>query len=440
MTSRFRAPWWYRALVVLLSPFVLARVWWRGRTEPVYRRHWWQRLGWYGGEVSNPPGLLWIHAVSLGEARAAGVLIEAIRQRWPAQRLLLTHSTATGWSEGCRWVRDGDVQAWLPWDSPGACRRFLRHFRPGVGLLIETEVWPNLIMAAREAQLPLWLVNARLSERTLRKARQWSALSDAAYAGLASVWAQTEADACRLRALHAPVAGIMGNLKFDAKPSVDLLEQGRRWRIRFDDDRPIVIVASSREGEEALWLRALRDEPAARRIRWLLVPRHPQRFTEVEQLLVSAGLLVSRRSAWSDDEGQRDGKCPRQADVLLGDSIGEMAAYYAMADWALLGGSFLPYGGQNLIEAIACGCPVLVGPHVFNFQDAADAASGAGLAVRVADIPDAVRMSLRWCDDPSIPAGLRERAPAWLAFHRGAVDRLLEALEAARLLPVSASG
>lgn len=436
MTSCTKPSWGYRVLTALLTPIVLARLWWRGRAEPLYRHHWWQRLGWYGQEAPADTGRLWIHAVSLGETRAAGVLIQALRQRRPALRILLTHGTATGCAEGRRWLRADDVQVWLPWDSAGACHRFMQHFRPRVGLLLETEVWPNLIAAARTHQVPVCLVNARLSERTLHKAQRWPGLSRVAYGGLTAVWAQTAADAQRLQRLHAQVAGVMGNLKFDATPPEALLAKGRGWRDRLQDGRPVVVLASSRDGEEALWLQALSEHPDARSIRWLIVPRHPQRFDDVARQLAAAGLGVSRRSAWPDAVHQVGWDRVRDADVLLGDTLGEMAAYYAMADWALLGGSFMPYGGQNLIEAIACDCPVVLGPHVFNFQEAADAATAAGLAHPVADMNEAVRLSLRWSTNPSLPAALRERVVPWLAEHRGAAGRLIGGLEQARLLPV----
>lgn len=428
-----RPPWFYRILAALLAPLVLVRVGWRGRREPRYRHFWWQRLGRYGVEApSDVGGLIWIHAVSLGETRAAGVLITALRRRWPHVRLLLTHGTATGWEEGRRWLREGDRQAWLPWDTEAACRRFLRRFRPRMGLLMETEVWPNLVAQARAAGVPLWLVNARLSERSLRKALRWPVLAARAYGGLTAVWAQTEDDAQRLRRLGAPVAGVMGNLKYDATPEPALLEQGRTWRRRAADRRPVVLLASSREGEEEAWLRAAQRQAALAELRWLIVPRHPQRFEAVARLLEGAGLRVSRRSAWPAVAEERAWEAVRQADVWLGDSMGEMASYYALADWALMGGSFLPYGGQNLIEALACDCPVLLGPHVFHFQEAAEAAVAAGAAWPMRDLDEAIGRSLAWArQGADWPEQARRQAPCWLTRHRGAAQRLLHALAVA---------
>ncbi|TSE30892.1 3-deoxy-D-manno-octulosonic acid transferase [Tepidimonas thermarum] len=433
-------PWPYRLLSALLVPLVLGRVLWRARREPAYGQRWWQRLGYYGLDVPPLQDAVWIHAVSLGEMRAAAILLQALRARWPQVRVVLTHSTATGWEEGQRWCREGDVQVWLPWDSAGACQRFVRRFRPRVGLLVETEVWPNLVHAAHAAGVPLWLINARLSERSQARAQRWPALARQAYGGLHAVWAQTAADAARLQRLGASVTGVMGNLKFDLDPSASLLARGRAWRARLADDRPIAVLASSRDGEEELWLRTVTAQGAAAAVRWLIVPRHPQRFDAVARMLQAAGCTVARRSHWPATGDAQSWAAVRAADVWLGDTLGEMPAYYALADWALMGGSFLPYGGQNLIEAIACGCPVILGPHTFNFQEATRAAVEAQVAVQVDGMAAAVREALRWRDDPAWPRDARARAPAWLAQHRGAAQRLVQALEPWLSRPPHAAG
>ncbi len=396
----------------------------RGVAEPGYLQAVDERFGFYTQRAE--PGALWIHAVSLGETRAAAILMRALRERQPGLRVLLTHGTATGRAEGERLLRDGDVQAWLPWDTPQAVRRFLAHFRPCAGVLMETEVWPNLAHACRDAGVPLALANARLSEKSLRKALRLRRLSHPAYAGLDAVWAQTQADAQRLAQLGARVSGVFGNLKFDAEPDATLLARGRAWRQAAG--RPVVAFASSREGEEAAFFRivaaqrelagagwARRDTDRDGGVQWLVVPRHPQRFDEVASLAQAAGLSVSRRSSWAD--------VPAAADVWLGDSLGEMAAYYGLADVALLGGSFEPLGGQNLIEAAACGCPVVMGPHTFNFEEAAENAQAEGAAVRVGDLEDGVREAARLAADPQRRAELAQTALRFAQAHRGAAAR-----------------
>lgn len=404
----------------------------RAVAEPGYAHAVGERFGHYNRssapDAAQPAagGWVWIHAVSLGETRAAAILLAQLRVHLPGMRLLLTHGTATGRAEGAKLLQPGDVQVWQPWDTPGAVARFLRRFRPAVGILMETEVWPNLVAGCRRHGVPLVLANARLSEKSLRQAQRLAALARPAFGGLTAVWAQTEDDARRLRAIGAPVRGVFGNLKFDAVPDAPLLAQGRTWRTLAA--RPVVLLASSREGEEVMWLESFQQKKAlalaaqaraamnfeVNDVQWLIVPRHPQRFDEVHQLLEQAGLRVSRRSAW--------GTAPEPADVWLGDSLGEMALYYGLADVALLGGSFAPLGGQNLIEAAACGCPVVLGPHTFNFAEAAELACAAGAAERVADLASGIAWAVALTSDPARQSDASERATRFAAAHRGAAE------------------
>jgi len=411
----------YGVLTTLAQPLLRRKLRKRGQAEPGYLEAVAERFGRYGDET-GPSGWVWVHAVSLGETRAAAPLIAALREQQPGLRLLLTHGTATGRAEGQRLLRPGDRQAWLPWDTPGATRRFLRHFRPAVGVLLETEVWPCLTQACRVAGVPLLLVNARLSDKSLRQALRLKTLSLATYGALHAVYVQTEADAQRLRELGAPVRGVFGNLKFDATPNLAQLETARAWRAA-SVARPVAMLASSREGEEAMWLAQRR--PSAL---WLVVPRHPQRFDEVAALLAGVGLRVSRRSQWPTSG---PAAADWQADVWLGDSLGEMALYYGLADVALLGGSFAPLGGQNLIEAAACGCPVVMGPHTFNFLEAAERAQACGAALRVADMGEACRLAETLLDDAPRRTVIRQGATALIGSGRGAVSRTAQAVLAA---------
>ena len=415
----------YSACLWLAQPLLRAKVRRRGRAEPGYLEAVEERFGHYAAPV--PPGgpLLWIHAVSLGETRAIAGLVAAVRERRPGLRLLLTHGTATGRAEGRKLLHKGDLQAWLPWDTPGAVARFLAHFRPVAGVLVETEVWPNLVAGCRIAGVPLALANARLSAKSLRGAQRLAALSGAAFGGLAAVWAQSEDDAARLRMLGAPVQGIFCNLKFDVAPDADQLARGRAWHAA--GGRPVALFASSREGEEKLWLDALETAREAGTetagVQWLVVPRHPQRFDEVAALLAARGLQVLRRSGWVDGQA-----APAPAGVWLGDSLGEMALYYGLADVALLGGSFAPLGGQNLIEAAACGCPVVMGPSTFNFAEAATGAEAAGAARRVGDMPAGVAAVEALLADPDGQADACRASLAFAAAHRGAAAHTADAV------------
>ncbi|MEY4737749.1 MAG: hypothetical protein RL302_2068, partial [Pseudomonadota bacterium] len=328
----------------------------------------------------------------------------------------------------------GDVQVWQPWDTPGAVGRFLAHFRPRVGLLVETEVWPNMVAACAKAGVPLCLVNARMSEKSLRQAQRLAWLSRPAFAGLSAVWAQTEQDATRLRTLGAPVQGVMGNFKFDATPDAQQLQKGQAWR---DAQRkPVLMFASSREGEEAIFIEEFKRNRAlapvdnahaaikyiANSAQLLIVPRHPQRFDAVVQLCQEAGLSVSRRSSWTDE--------PQAADVWIGDSLGEMALYFGLAHVALLGGSFAPLGGQNLIEAAACGCPVVMGPHTFNFAQAAELSREAGAAFEVVDMASALSQAQRLLETPQALQDARQAALSLSLPHMGAAERTAQAVRA----------
>jgi 3-deoxy-D-manno-octulosonic-acid transferase len=412
----------YSTLLRALTPAYLLRLWWRGRKEALYRHALAERLGC--GYAAARPGALWLHAVSLGETRAASALIDALRAQRPGLRLLLTHGTATGREAGAALLRAGDAQCWLPWDTPGAVRRFLRHHRPAVGVLMETEIWPNLLHAARAAQLPMVLANARLSEKSLAKGERIAALVKPLAAALTLVLAQTEPDARRLRGFGAGRVQVCGNLKFDVTPDPELLVLGRQWRQLLA--KAVVLAAVTREGEEKALLQAWMALDAPRPL-LLLVPRHPQRFDEVAALVADFGLVLRRRSQW----GALPDAQALAAEAWLGDSVGEMPLYYASADVALLGGSFAPLGGQNLIEAAASGCPLVMGPHTYNFAEAAEGSLAAGASQRVADIAEGVARAVALARSP-VRNEWVQRALSFAAAHRGAAQRMAaEVLSAA---------
>ena len=408
----------YTLLVHLSLPLLPLRLWWRGRREPLYRAHLGERYGRYSpaGPVRGP--VLWVHAVSLGETRASVPLVERLLRAYPDATLLLTCMTATGRAAGESLFGPRVTQAWLPYDAPFAVRAFLAHWKPAAGLIMETELWPNLVAAAREAGVPLYLVNARLSERSAAGYARVESIARPMLAALAGVAAQAEPDARRLAALGAPAPRVTGNLKFDLDAPADAPERAAALRAWLGASRPVFVAASTRDGEEALLLDALAAHPLPDRALTVVVPRHPQRFDAVAQLLAARGLGFARRS--------RGTPVPPAADVVLGDSMGELFAYYAAADVAFVGGSLLPFGGQNLIEAIAAGCPTLVGPHMFNFADATRNAIAAGAALEVADPVALVATVRALLADPGRRQAMRDAASAFHAAHRGAADRLWE--------------
>lgn len=397
----------YTLLLRIAVPFVLLRLWWRGAREAGYRRRIGERFGFYGPGADASP-VLWVHAVSVGEARASAALVRALAAAHPGHRLLLTCMTAAGRDTLAELHGASATIAWLPYDYPGAVRRFLDHFRPRIGLLVETELWPNLLEACAQRGVPVLLANARLSEKSARAYERLRGLAQPAVASLALVCAQSEPDASRLRALGARRVVVTGNLKFDSAPDEARRAAGRAWRERLA--RPVLLLASTREGEERELLDALpRSDPT---LLVLVVPRHPRRFDEV------AALAQSRRSR-SPEPGAADR-------VHLGDTMGEMDFYYAAADVAVIGGSFAPLGGQNLIEACAAGVPVVLGPSMFNFAEATRLAVEAGAALQVADAASAMHQASLLLGDPARRAAMGEAGRKLCALHRGATQRHLD--------------
>ncbi|HEX7055239.1 MAG TPA: 3-deoxy-D-manno-octulosonic acid transferase [Burkholderiales bacterium] len=384
----------YTALLRLALPFILLRLWWRGRREPRYRDAVGERFGRY--RVPAKPGLVWIHAVSVGEARAAAPLVRALSDR----PVLVTCTTAAGRETLEQVYGDAVLAAYLPYDYPEAVERFLRHFRPALGILMETEVWPNLLLACKASGIPVVLANARMSAKSARGYARWAGLTRPAFASLAAVCAQSTADAERLRALGARNVEVTGNLKFDAHPDAEQIAAGQAWRARLH--RPVLLLASTREGEEKLLL----EEPTPAAVLVVVVPRHPQRFDEV------AALADSRRTQQP---------VPRPGErVHLGDTMGELAFYYGACDVAVIGGGFAPLGGQNLIEALACGAPVVLGPHMFNFAEATRLALDAGAAVQAADARSAMRAALALLADQARRQKMSAAGRKLCETHRGA--------------------
>ncbi|MGH8692118.1 MAG: 3-deoxy-D-manno-octulosonic acid transferase [Burkholderiales bacterium] len=396
----------YTLALRLALPFILLRLWWRGRREPAYRENVQERFGIY--LMEKPPKALWLHAVSVGEARAAAPLVRALSAALPDHSVLLTCTTATG-RETLKQVYGASVlAAYVPYDYPESVQAFLEHFRPRLGVLMETELWPNLLAQCASHGVPVALANARMSEKSARGYRRWRALMAPGIRSLAAVCAQSAADAERLRALGAPRVEVTGNLKFDLALDPAQLAAGRAWREKAG--RPVLLLASTREGEEKLLLQ--NSSPDALIV---VVPRHPQRFDEVAQL------ADSRRSR-NDIPGK----------IYLGDTMGEMAFYYGACDVAVIGGSFEPRGGQNLIEALAAGAPVVVGPSMFNFAEATRLALEAGAAIQVPDAAAAMRQAAELLSNQRKRGEMGRAGKALCEAHRGATQKHLEILMALR--------
>ncbi|MDO8890794.1 MAG: lipid IV(A) 3-deoxy-D-manno-octulosonic acid transferase [Sulfurimicrobium sp.] len=417
------AGWLYTAMLFLLLPYVAFHLLWRARRQPEYLCHWGERFGRYHRELPPRP-VIWLHAVSVGETRAAAPLVKALRARYPEHQILLTHMTPTGRETGEQLFGENVLRCYLPYDYPFAVRRFLDHFKPDLGVLLETEIWPNLIHGCRVANVPLYLVNARLSEKSARRYARFGKLTAASLRMMSAIAAQTGDDAMRLEALGASNVSVMGNLKFDIVPSPEFLELGSRLRRNFGVERPIFLAASTREGEEEKILAAVLAVGVPGLLT-VIVPRHPQRFDAVAQLMEKMGINYQRRSL--------DRPVGMDTAVLLGDSMGEMFAYYAACDVALIGGSLLPYGGQNLIEACAVGKPVILGPHTYNFSEAAEQAVAAGAAVRVENEEALVRELQGLLYNPERCNGMGQAGLEFSLRHQGATEKVMDLLERAGL-------
>lgn len=470
----------YTFLLRLLSPLIWGWMAWRARRAggdwQIFSA---ERFGSYAlpwdGEAP-----VWVHAVSLGETRAAHSLIVSLLSR--GDRVLLTHTTPTGRAEGTKLfaaeIATGQLrQQWLPYDFPGATRRFFKHYRPRLGILIEREVWPNLLDQAQAADVPMILASARFSERAQTHVRRidqfFLSLMRDAYASIDLVLAQTEDDARRLFEVGASNVQIVGNVKFDVVLPVVAVDSGRVWRQRLT--RPVISIASTREGEDAMFVSAIKHQlthpevmpddysahavhfdpiltpmpvaetepaaisaaaplpyplPASPPPLFFLIPRHPQRFDEAAALLEQSGLSFVR---WTDirHSTQADRELS-EVQVVLGDTLGEMPFFYAASDVAIVAGSFAPHGGQNLIEACAMGTPVIVGPFARNFADAVRGAVAAGAAIQIqrSEFVDpalrAVATALNWLKQPEALSERGRLGQEWVGLHTGATARIVQ--------------
>lgn len=398
----------------LLLPTIFLRLLWRSRKQSEYLHHIAERFGFYTHRCDKP--VIWLHAVSVGETRAAQSLIAKLQARYPNHQILLTHTTPTGRATSDQLYGDSVVRAYLPYDYPFAATLFLRHFKPQLGILMETEIWFNLIHACRQHNIPLLLLNARMSEKSAKGYARFSQLTSAALTSLSCIAAQTSDDAIRLTQLGAKNVSVMGNLKFDIDPPAAMLTLGRQFREQFGTARKIFLAASTREGEESLILDALQPLNFLDAL-LVIVPRHPQRFAHVAQLFEQRNIPYQRRS--------ENRPVSNKVQVMLGDSMGEMFAYYAAADIAFIGGSLLPYGGQNLIEACAVGTPVLVGLHTYNFAEVTRLAVSKGAAIQVNNADELVEKLHILLSDSNCLAAMRQQSAVFVNANRGATDKAL---------------
>ena len=408
----------YTLLLYLLVPWIMLRLVWRSWREAGYLENVGERFGNYRKTAGAP--LIWVHAVSVGETRAAQPLIQALFRDYPQYYVLITHMTPTGREAGRELYRGHVERCYLPYDLPGAVADFLDHYNPHAGILMETEIWPNLIHGCSSRGIPLYLVNARLSQKSWAGYRRFAGFTRASLAGLAGIAAQSAEHAERFTSLGARNVVVTGSIKFDVTPPPDQIELARTLRRLYGEGRPVLLAASTREGEEELILDELKhiEVPS---LLTVLVPRHPRRFDSVAGLIEQRGIKLQRRT----DEAPID----PDTRVVLGNSMGEMFAYYGACDLAFIGGSLLPFGGHNLIEASAMGKPVLIGPSVYNFPEPVRWAVEAGVAIQVRNARALAREATRLLLDPEASRRMGDAAAAFCADHRGATAKIVDLIK-----------
>jgi len=412
----------YSLLFYLALPFLLLRLVWRSRHAPAYRERWGERVGLYGRHSLRSG--IWIHAVSVGEVQAAAALIRHFLERYPDAGVMVTTTTLTG-SERLRGLFEDAVRhVYTPFDLTPIMDRFLDAVRPQLAVVMETEIWPNMLGACERRGIPVVLANARLSARSAKGYARLGGFTGETLWRFAAIAAQNSEDAARFRALGAPTERIRvtGNIKFDVPRPGSLLDHAEALRRCWGIGRPVWVAASTHEGEEKQLLCAHQEilEQLSRAL-LVLVPRHPERFGRVAVLVEQRGFGLVRRSTGDP--------CGEQVSVFLGDTMGELPAFLAAGDAAFIGGSLVPSGGHNLLEAAAVGVPIAMGPHVFNFARITELMVREGAAVQVTDTHALAQCMKNWLGDTTTRTQVGEQGRRIVRANQGALQRLLDLIE-----------
>jgi len=414
--------WLYSLLLYLALPFALLRLLWRSWRAPAYRRRWRERLGWYGDRPLAAG--IWIHAVSVGETQAAAPLIKYFLDKHPDLGVMVTTTTPTGSARLRALFEDQVRHVYIPFDLTPILTRFLNRVRPRLVLVMETEIWPNMLRVCQGRGIPVILGNGRLSARSARGYARLGGFARQTFSRLSLVAAQTNADAQRFIDLGVPSerVRVTGSIKFDLRQPASLQDSAEAMRRLWGTDRPVWVAASTHEGEEEPLLKGHRQILARLPTALLvLVPRHPERFDRVASLAGRLGLPAVRRSSGRS--------CGTEDAVFLGDTMGELPALIAAADAAFIGGSLVPVGGHNLLEAAAAGVPVAIGPHAFNFAQITELLVQEGAAVQVANADALANLMVDWLDDAATRARIGENGQRVVASNRGALGRLIALIE-----------
>ena len=411
----------YTILLYFLTPAILLRLWWRGKRAPAYRQRWAERFGWLSPLPTAQHNSLWVHAVSVGEVQAVIPLIKQLQQHFPTQAILVTTMTPTGSARVQAAFGAQVAHVYLPYDLPDAIARFLRRTQPRVLILMETELWPNLLHACRHRNISVVLANARLSARSARGYQRFSALTRPMLSCLNRIAAQTETDAQRFLACGAVAeqVTVTGSIKFDLALPTDIDTQAQQLRAQWQLHRPVWIAASTHAGEDAQVLTAFKTvQHALPEALLILVPRHPERFDAVAELCMETGLTIARRS---------QGEIPTSnTGIYLGDTMGELLLLYAASDVAFVGGSLVPTGGHNPLEPAALQTPVLVGAHTFNFAEISSKLIALGAASRVQNSTTLAHAVLQYLQNPQVSQQAGYQGQQFVDANRGALARLLD--------------
>ncbi|WP_414040314.1 lipid IV(A) 3-deoxy-D-manno-octulosonic acid transferase [Acidithiobacillus sp. M4-SHS-6] len=407
----------YAGILFLFTPLLWIFTGWRGWRRPPYGERWWERFGWGAIHHDRP---LWIHAVSVGETIAAVPLVQALHKRKPQLPILVTSTTPTGAEIVAQRLGTSVRQHYMPYDTSAAMRRFLQRQQPRLCLLMETEIWPNLCYWAARFKVPVLLINARMSQRSLKGYGRFAALFRPALASMSAVAAQSPEDAEAFRQLGAARVVVIDNIKYDLPEPLEAREKGREWRQKLAT-RQVWVFASTHAGEEKMAIAVLKQL----RIAWphlllVLIPRHPHRSDAVEMELQAAGVLYALRSRDIDVESKN---------VLLVDTLGEVMDFYAAADLVTVGGSFVPVGGHNPLEAAVLSCPIVFGPHMENFRRIARDMLDGGAAVQVDDADALAQQLAHWLRHPEIAQEQGSRALAFVQKQRGSLEKILQLLD-----------
>jgi 3-deoxy-D-manno-octulosonic-acid transferase len=411
----------YSAIFYLLIPFILLRLFWRGIKAPDYCLRWRERFACY--DKSYPQYVIWFHAVSVGEAEALFPLVRRLQQQNPQAKLLVTTTTPTGSARVQAVLGQTVEHVYLPYDTPTAVRRFMHTFKPVLAVIMETEIWPNLYTYCGENGIPLYVINARISEKSARGYQKLPSLMQPVLANVKQIAAQTKEDAERFITIGARPEQVttVGNIKFDLEIPEDIIEEGKLLKASAFKGRFVWLAASTHKGEEQILLDAYQVlKPKIPELLLLIVPRHPERFAEVATLCGQNKLAVIARTSKQP--------CHLDTDVYLGDTMGELKMLYAAADVAFVGGSMVPIGGHNLLEAAAIGIPVLFGPYMANFKEIANKVLGQNAAIQCHDREAIVKVVETLYSDVDYRNVLIDNGKVFVKANRGAIEKLYEML------------